>query len=327
MNSLQEHIHITYLFRNSNEYFLTEEHGYVPNLNVYIECFKKALPEKFTSGKIFWIDDTAFSAIKDRFFKNIQIQVGVTFVADATGYPKGQYLSGRAFFSEKTNQLWNPIITLLYVTGSGADIVSRLTEAFAHELTHCYEDYQRALKGRNSLSKEYDDYEKVTKYGENAKPSEKFLKGILYFLNKSEQHAYLGELKIALQKGTVNQLKTSEGIISLLENTLFWNNYCVAERAIERLRMNNFKREITRDNMIKCFQEIYPDTKVKNFHELAKNLITRWNRWDRKFKNTIGKIAYDVYLEKVGENKTYESPEMRDNSKNYWTNINEIDEY
>ena len=303
MNNLQKHIHISHLFRDTGEYFLTEEHGYVPNLDTYIECFKKALPEKFTSGQVFWIDDTVFSSIRDRFFRNIQIQVGVTFVADATGYPRGQYIADKTYFSEKTKQLWNPIITILYVTDFGTDVVNKLAEAFAHELTHCYEDYQRALKGKNSLGKEYGNYEKSTKYGEGAKFSEKFLKDLLYFLNKSEQHAYLGELKTALQKGTADQLKTSEGIINLIKDTLFWNNYCVAERAIKRLRADDFSHEATRINMVKHFRKIYPETKVKNFHELSKDLIAKWDRWNRKFKNTVGKIAYDVYSEKIGEDK------------------------
>jgi len=222
-NSLQEHIHITYLLREVEERFLTEEHGYVPELDNYLQCFREALPEKYTPGKVFTIEDNAFQSISNLFFKDITIQVGVTYSESATNtFPQGRYLADKAFFYKKEKKLLYPVIVLLYVTNSGAEVEDKLVESFAHELTHCYEDYQRGLKNSDSLSDTVTQgYASCIQYGKDAQPSEKILKSILYFLNKQEQHAYVGELKAALQKGTVEELRSSEEVFDLLKNSFF----------------------------------------------------------------------------------------------------------
>jgi len=91
-----------------------------------------------------------------------------------------------------------------------------------------------------------------------------------------------------------------------------------------RIQAEQFK-DNTKHNMLRKFQEIYPNNrKIRNFHELSKLLVSMWERWDRKFKNSIGKIAFDIYSDKVGKEKIYKDPGLEDLLENYWTNVIEV---
>lgn len=283
MDYLLEHIKID----------LQESLGEIPFVIQYINCFRQALPQKYTPGKVYEIHEDAFDRIENRFFDKITISVQVEREDDFTA---PEYGANGEYYPDShitpDGKLSHPEIELRLKTGMGYMIKNYLSRTFAHELTHAYEDYQRLLHGKKGLKQHAEDrnYDNVADAIKNYKSRyQKLIAYTVYLLMDCEKNANIGRVRQDLQG---KPLKTYKEIMSAIKSTQVYQAYNIISDFLGEL--DRVYNDQDWEDFIKDDIEHLTGYRFKNVHQAQKWLARSWRRFQKTFENRVGKIIADM---------------------------------
>lgn len=168
--------------------------------------------------------------------------------------------------------------------------IDSLYSLIMHELIHAYDDYIHIKKyGFESslyMRNERNKYHLVKVKNENDSAITQVFKDFMYFLNKSEQTAYIGQMNTEIS-GTYDNIKD---IINDLKETSVFFNY--------KLIKLNFNAIVNNKKYNEQFCDIYRKTydTQKTNESIIKELNNKYNKCWKKFINHLYHIAEDHLL-------------------------------
>lgn len=200
------------------------------------------------------------------------------------------------------------LITIAFTGRSHMELLDDTLAILSHELLHAYEDYQRRSKGKPSLidtGKKTPYYAAVKNlYSKNR--DERIISQLLYNLTSFERNANISMLYTELNNKTT--VFTKEGILSALKDTEAYRIYrTVSENisVIKELEDNNSpEADALKESLVNAYNAIIERNeenrerlpKVKSFQRLLNVLLKQWHIFDKKWKQNINKMIYDLLV-------------------------------
>lgn len=272
---------------------LLEERCLIPNFKEYIDIFWKYLIGGFERNMLYFTTQVnIFKNLTNVFFENLILHIEYHPFDE---YYSAYYSPEYAKYNAETDK-----IKLLYISikiGCKKDeIKSNFTRAFAHELTHAYEDFQRQKNNRESFTEinKKSNHINLKPFSENQ--IESFVSNICYNLNKYEENAYLAGLY-----GELIGMKTwgddSKTAYEHLRKTDKYQTLLYLKKNIEYLKINGFQNKELEDIFIKTYNRIN-DSNLQSSKRIIRLLDYKFEKLWRDFRNKASKILYDVMLEK-----------------------------
>lgn len=182
-------------------------------------------------------------------------------------------------------------------------MLNQVIATLSHELLHAYEDYQRRSHGKANLCDVFfqSPYPVFSKMMVDASvpQGQKALFTILYFLNPTERNANLATLYAELKTNCL--FLSRDNILSAIKNTTYYKEYNIYKSAIEflyQVRHNKMGGEsfLAAYNSAITMMETYGISlpKMKSFNQLIKFIWVQWRKYDRKWKQNVNKVVYDI---------------------------------
>lgn len=289
MNILLEHIKID----------LQENYGHVPELHEYLEAFSKALPEKYRSNEYLNIGTEAFSSVKDPFFRDIEIEIRVSKITDPlqSDSEMSWYNSENTDFVGKNGKLYGLEIVLNLNISNSSEIRKRLVGSFAHELTHAYESYIKRKSGKSDLTmmnliKTQGYYDKLIQdfgTGKGGKLVE-MVRAFSYLMTSFEKNANIGRLEADLEGYSEEDLRNPEKLKEIVENTFVFKQYREAEKFVNII--SSAPKDV-QDKLLPIINKLTGHT-FSSSSKARLWITSKWSKWDKKFKSTVGKVIGDI---------------------------------
>ena len=276
---------------------LDEVHGYVPNLDKYLDCVSKACCNKFIEVveqgfSHFTIDETAFADIEDKFFDTAFFDITLSIGDPSNNTSDYDQMNSGIVNGKRHVEFCFDI--------SDSDIISltpTMLNSVAHELIHAYQDISSIEKSGMRLTDTFDmdRYVKITKtarFGQSQTARE--FAFFLYNTEPSEVNAFIGEIKPALlsNKKFISGSKRAEEAIKETET---YRRLMDCWRFLNQLEIITNEHEI--DILLQTYNKIFGTT-IKSYGKMLKKLRARVERFSNKMMEQASKIAYDIFSEK-----------------------------
>lgn len=277
---------------------INEEHGQIPNIVEYYNCFGDALfgagvMDNHQKKQDYHFKKDIFSTINNTFFNNIDIFIQLTIDKDIKNgdYEGGYYPSLSKFYTINDEKTCDIVININVKTNNIETALTIAGETFSHEITHAYEDFKRFTKNKESLT----DYMKRTKYnqevlGGNYEWINEFVRKWV-MMDKIEQNAQIGQLKSWLKDF---DLKNEHDAFNVLKHSLTYLRY--QDLCEYTYWLYNNKDANIRNGLIVAFNK-NSTKKVNTYEKMLIIWLRTFRRYQRKLLNTLSKVAYDVYQE------------------------------
>lgn len=247
------------------------------------------------------------------FFKgiNIKITIGKNIEGE---YHGGTYSNTIRIKRKKVNGkkvkrvVCIPDIYVVVIAPDENELREKLSVALGHELTHAYDLYKSKLK---NLS--HDPYNPKYRYEEisaeinnnYSAPRIKKLAYVLYFLNRPERNAYIGQLYQELYQQRF-MIKDSKSALKAITSTLSYQNvYESLDFVINDWLKNYDKKGAKQDKTTKeimLYKKQIIDginritgKKFTTWNQLVNYFSDRWIQWEKAYMSNASKIAYDIY--------------------------------
>lgn len=169
----------------------------------------------------------------------------------------------------------------------------KILVSLMHELTHAYEDYNRIVKGKETLS----DVVLKTGYNRNLVGMymgyKNCLSYIFYYIHGFERNAFITDLYAELKNCHERFVKIDD-IIDFLKHTDFYGNYMVICDWIDDIAKIDNKDE--QDAILKFCENDISNMKFRSYKHFVKYLLKKKYSILKKYNTLIPKIAYD-YLD------------------------------
>jgi hypothetical protein len=273
---LIKHIFIEFYFRKEKRFLL--EHSYqgnksilLENYGVYDGCLKVAdilidkikEKQKYISINNQWIDEIKLYYVSD------PLQQG--------GYDTNSVIENNKF---------KPLI--IFINPHNDDIYTSLV----HELQHAYEDYNRRINNKPSLT-DYSDklaYAKYATYIQDENNTKRTISRILYFLTSFEKNAYISEIS-AEMKRCDKSFPNIESVVEYIKTT-------TAYRAFEKIeRLTNMIVNIQdkdKQEKIVTFINEMTNSEFNTYKQFVKFLSNKLLKCSQKINTLLPKIAYET---------------------------------
>lgn len=285
---------------------LNEKHGYdedtvsfvLNNIKPAIEASKEF--QDFAKGKT---QSTTLLLTTDKIGKTrwiSSISIKINWVFDKIQDIKGGYPAGYARMEEEG--LFFSINITVY--GYNAyEMLNRVIATLYHELLHAYEDYQRKVGEKPDLKDIFmkSPYPAINSLLHNPIVSEpqKVLLEILYFLNPEERNANLSTLYAELK--TTCLLLSRENVLAAIQKTSYYKEYNRYKTLLMILFYFRTDKQISAQ-MLSTYnfaiemmgQKGVNLPKMKSFNQLLKFIWGQWRKYERKWKQNINKVVYDI---------------------------------
>lgn len=299
---LLENIGIDFRFGDylGMQHMLCEVHGYVPNLDEYLECIMNEvslhIPELIKQGCIqFKIDESAFASMENKFFDMAMFDVVLAVgnrISNVCSYRHGEsgIVNGKKFVKFEICLSDNTLL----------ELISTINKSVSHELLHAYQDMSTIEKSGTRMSDTFN----IDRYGRiiraynnschNGNRDIRELTLLLYTTEPIEMNAFIGELKADLRTNHkfINGSRKAEEAIKSTETykkLLFcWN-------ILDKLRDNTDENK--RLKIVQVYNEIF-ETNIKSYKKIVKLIASRVERFSNHVLERASKIAYDVFAEK-----------------------------
>ena len=314
---------------------LCEHHGYLNDIGDYLfsvrnfvlKCMKDVSDN---AVHIFTMNETWFGERNKRFFDkcNITMYLSIDKNEEVSFSGEGgvKFEKKQKYETEQTNTSNNLISVLeIYVTVNEwniYDLASQAAVTTAHELTHCYDDVKRKensaepLKDKNKKFN-YGSAVGLNNFGDIPGNKEKYSKetidaveglgGLLYICYKPEVNAFISEVHAEMKEYN-GKLKTLPDAIKLLETTNFWGILKRKEGYVKSLR--NIQDSTTKNLLIQSLNSVLKTKRLRTYGDFLKSVNRIWRRISKIYKEKLGKICYDIFMEKNDtEISTYQTPD------------------
>lgn len=212
-------------------------------------------------------------------------------------------------YSPNTQQLDDGITIRLNLYGRNRwELLDSTLASLSHELLHSYEDYQRRSKGKPSLS---DTARKTPYYAAIKKMRsennyERNIAKLLYNLTSFERNARISEVYTELNNKTT--VFTKGGILSALKETEAYEIYQNLYKDIIFIKKlaedNSQEAEAIKASLVNAYNNIVDSgednnfwfPKIETFKRLSQIIIRKWHIFDRKWKQNVNKMVYDLLV-------------------------------
>ena len=308
-NTLLDHLYVDfgYNIMRGSWCILSETRSRISNLDKYIKVVNNKVydtVQNVENGKVYSItlDEKDFDEISDKFFDTITLNIkigvmcyGLNNLSSYNNSESGITKDGKKHVS----------IDINVSRGSYIDSIEQLDIVLGHELIHARNDIAMRQKGKfagcekgngnynvivdmmtgkghfNILNGEEKDY--VKKLGR-----------ILYFLNGTEQKAFLGQCYSELLSKKDN-IKDSETAFKAIKETDTWKKFLNIEEKIKEI--TNVTKPSVRDEVLRAyciaFGKNYDDY---NYTLFLNKLQKKYNDSVDNFFRKVSKMACDAYF-------------------------------
>lgn len=162
-----------------------------------------------------------------------------------------------------------------------------------HELTHAYEDYNRKINDKPSITdKALENGYYFNKSVGNYENEKKYISYILYYLNDFEINAHLSQLKGELQNCGVYFISI-EQIIDFLKRTDVYKRYDRIKEYIDFF--SNISDEKSQSIVLSWVSDL-SNLKFRTYRNFVNYINKKYNKIERHMNRFIPKIAYE-YLD------------------------------
>lgn len=305
MNSdleLKNHIICEFLIRNNTPTIITETRGVVNGIDDVVNTLTKAmLPQAMNVSKgiegnsstEIYNDSNILSSIKT-FFNDFNIRLKI-IKSQKKQYHGGTAVDSIFYNLEEKRWYCHPDINLTIGGPTINDIIYVLKFCLGHELTHCYNLLQYAIKTNNSpwMSVSRNRYPQIIDGKNNGfLRNEKAISDLLYKLNRMERNAYLAQLRQELMERK-EELKDNNIIFNVIKTTESYQKFLNLEHNINiLLTIDSQDIQVEIINILNRIMGL----KFKTFNQAKKYLVRRWMKWKKIYLSKAAKIGYDVYL-------------------------------
>lgn len=284
-----------------DSFTLNETHGYITNIDEYMDCIKKWFNNNYQTI----IDDNGISAILTKedfrgvetFFSQCRMLIDFNI-----GNGKNVYNCGYEPDKTRTGIRSGSYYIEMNFSINAKDINSLyqlFMTAFAHELTHAYEDYNRRKnRSLNMLDNVIKSgYTGAVDGMENSPTTNgRLINKIYYRMSDTELKAIIGQLYADI-KGLNLTIYGTVSAMSIIKQTEAWRYYEEIHNNMQVLNSDNLANSPnTQKEIVNEFNK-YNKKQVQNYQDFLKLFNTRWNKWSKKFMRQASKIVYDIYTE------------------------------
>ena len=162
-----------------------------------------------------------------------------------------------------------------------------------HELTHAYEDYNRRINGKTSLSdKAIETGYYLNKSVGNYDFEKKYVSFILYYLTDFEVNAHLAQLKGELQNCDKHFVSIQQ-IINFLKEKDIYKRYNVIKTYIDFF--SSITDEESQKIVLEWVKEL-SELKFRTYQNFIKYINKKYEKIERHINRFIPKIAFE-YLD------------------------------
>ena len=186
----------------------------------------------------------------------------------------------------------------------------KLIVRLMHELTHAYEDYNRQIKGNDSLlylSLKDGDYLNIVGTYQGLK---QVISYVLYYIREYERNAFIAQMQGELT--TQEKFYNIENILKFLYNTEVYKNYTKIIIYITKL---NEISDIEKQNIILNYVKVLGNYSFNTYKQLCKFLNVKKHEISKKMNTILPKIAYDNL--KFGNFLNSFNEKIEDNLENF----------
>ena len=306
------HIYCDYqwgLIGVSNKNILFESFGQIPEIDNYVDDLKTFIEEKIfphiKDGGTYAEQITSpsvFYSVKNPFFTACKIGIIVS-IRDGNMSWGSYYNQDDSFFSDKCGYVE---IKITVGASSCEQALSLVLGNFAHELTHAYDDFRYSKNGgtlKSAVKKSnYEERLAVITLGKNV---QQILGKILYILSPIERNAIIGQISAEIRNESVRSPKEA---LEAIKKTTAYSRYTLCKNGVEYL--NGIDNIMDKTSLLIAYTKWVGYNKRTNKnpesgYDVRKNLTyegflselnSMFKKWEHKFLNSIGKIAYMQYM-------------------------------
>lgn len=297
--------HVKLEFQRKDFNVLNEERGIVPYIDNIINPIVSSFMDQYKADPNqdeYVIHKTAYKSGKELLFFNqlkVVIDMGPKVKKDS-----GDYIMSPTPLT-KTNKIYRVTIKVGLTKGNWID--RRLTVLLAHEMTHAWEDYQRRIKGGETL---YDYSIKKNYTGTNLDENDETwvmnLKNLMYSLFQMETHAFVGsvwnDLKYDHKEIIDRKKRGANDFMDLIMFTDAGKHITATKDLVDYF--SSQKLPESQKLVLDKWNEI-SDYKFDSYKALARSINFRWQKIYNKFVSVASKAVYDVYTSHVGKDIMY----------------------
>lgn len=278
------------------EHRLDEVHGYVPNLDSYLDCISKAvhphLADLVADGAVhFEVDETAFADMPEKFFDtalfDITLGIGGSPSRRGSYIPSGSgIVDGRRFVRFSINVKDRTLL----------ETMNTLSIVLSHEMLHAYQDMSTIEKSGRRMGDTFN----TNRYRANKlalTSTNDFIRRlgfIVYNTEPVEINAFIGSMKAELEadKDYIDGSKRAEQAIKGTEAYRRLKNSWELLGGLQSIRQAHDRKTV-----LQAYNDIF-GTEERSWDRMLKGLRRRLERFSNQAMERASKIAYDVFAEK-----------------------------
>ena len=307
-------------YMNNKRIALFEEQGQIPQIDKYVEGFKnfivtKILPYIKDGGTYAeQIKTPSVFGVENPFFTICNIDV-IASLRDGTISWKGKYSPEESSFNE-----YGSYVTIRLSVGAPKEtyLLSTLLTTFAHELTHAYDDYMAYKSGKLKMSQIMKDsgyLDKVLVWNVY-RGFESDLGKLLYLLSPIERNAIIGQISGDIENDNVD---TPQQALAAIKKSKAYGNYLEIRNLVAEF--NSIEDDSTKIIILSAYKMINKNAgKNITYDGFLTDINAQFKKWERKFLNTAGKIAYTKYwksqITKWDYSNDQKSPQIKNTAIN-----------
>ena len=307
-------------YMNRQRIALFEEQGQIPKIDQYVEGFKnfiitKILPYIKDGGTYAeQIKNPSELGVEYPFFNMCNIDV-IASIREGTISWKGGYDPDKSYFNE-----YGGYVTIRISVGAPKEqyLLSTLLTTFAHELTHAYDDYMAFKLGNPQMSQIIKDsgYTDKVMVWNVYRNFGRDLGKLLYLLSPIERNAIIGQISGDIESQPVD---TPQEALTAVKNSKAYRSYLEIRNLVAEF--NCVEDDSTKIIILSAYKMVNKKAgKNITYEGFLTDINAQFKKWERKFLNTAGKIAYTKYWKKEMTKWDYHNDEKEPLLKN---NINE----
>ena len=282
---LLPHIAIDYILE-SDQYELFEKYGVYDGCKELVDYILKKVIKKYKQNYITIkcdIKENEIHNFDNVFFEELIINIKISDHTSTGGYvnDKNKTLNKNKKFDHISFEF--DINKLQFE--------SDLKSLLYHELTHAYQDFCMVFSNKdnlyNSLKKQHYDNLLLGKQSyDNIK---QIISDVLYHINKTEQHAYISELRSELENHK-EKIHGPQEALDVIKKSVIYKNIINCKDILYGLADDSYSKEV-QEKIYDIYRELNKCDWSNN--KIKKKLINQIDKYISKVEKIIPKMCLD----------------------------------
>ena len=284
---------------------ILESHGYKDNISDLVQALYKVVkPDIYSLNqgeeKVFTYSDMLIFDGVDVFFDGFRLTIDVTYSPnDVESNSSGKYNDKSLLEFVDGVVKFVPILSVKAIASNDIDLIRIIGKSIMHEFMHAYNDYEVFIEsnGKKRLRDLFlKGYSSIAQNSPN--DIENCIDKIIYFTDRSERNAHIGQLKHELETYT-GSYGDASGVTKAIKATEAYSKLIDVIDALNTIQkiVSEDETDISRNNVIKVVNRITKNN-FKRYRPAIDFLKDRVMSARQKFEEQSTKIAYDVFREK-----------------------------